>query len=281
MPTQNESSVTFSLEELMAIEKQRLLDEETARREQEEAKARALVEKEEKERIAAAERIAAEDFRRRRDLVDQKLTAAQIEGATIAVVETAKMQAQARLRAEELKLQQEHALELERIRSNVRKGTSPKVIVIAATVMLAIAGVGGFFGIARPRQQASGLVQQARDLAAQCDEADWLLGLQKVAQAEALYPTCEGLAGVRATLQTKLQGARDERDRAYAEKIKILNQTITQMQMAASAPSTEPAKPPPSTGTPVRPPVVRPTQVNTPPVVTHPCPPGIPLAGCN
>jgi hypothetical protein len=283
MTEKNESSVTFSLAELIKIEEQRTVAEAHERAQKQQASARAIAEKEERARLAAAEQIEATERRRQRQQIERKMEAAEIEGAKLAAIEATKMATHARIRADEIKQQQAFELQLAQVQALAKKRTSPWIYAGFAALTIAVAGAGVFGLVLKPRADAAALIKQASALACQKDESQLQVGLQKIAQAEALCATCAGLADVRAKLEQGLWDVQNARETEYAKKLKAAQDALWVLQNTPSEPaasaSIKPANPPPDPKKPVAPPIVHIEHKDT--QVTKPtCPVGVPLSGC-
>jgi len=110
--TQKDSSVLFSLQELMTLEKDRVRSEEELERRAEEAILRQQRE-EEARRLADEEaRLRAAEERRRRDEQRAREEGARLDAIRQAEVERARLEAESAGRLEQLKRQQQHEKEL-------------------------------------------------------------------------------------------------------------------------------------------------------------------------
>jgi len=151
-PSQNQSSVLFSLKELMGLEETRVEEERQAAtleaERREEARRRAEVEsaRQAEEALAREEAQKAEEAR----LVREE--AARHEALRLAAVERARLEALQNARATEQKLANDHharLLELER--DGEKKKLRRNIIVLAAGAVLVLGtGLGIYFGKMRP-----------------------------------------------------------------------------------------------------------------------------------
>lgn len=243
--TSNESSVLFSLRELMDLEHDRI-DDERAREE------RALVEanraKMEAElRIAAADeaRRRADAERRRAEEMARKEEDARLEAMQLAAVERARLEAIERGRLEQVALEHRHEEAMLRLKAErdrvMLKRTTLGLLAVAMTC--GAAALGYYVGVVRPRVAA-----EQREL------------IDRNAQLEAeVRAQADGLDQL---------GARSARLRDDLESI-------------ASAPAAPTVPPTAATATP-QPTVVRPLP-SAPPTATansRPCDPRDPMDFC-
>jgi colicin import membrane protein len=168
-----ESSVLFSLNELLTLEEKRLHDEEQARqgaiadarRKQEEAAARAREAeearaREERERISEAARRAREEE-------------ARLAAFRAAEIERARIETERRAQLEALEAEQAHQRELARIAADAgaRRLRRSIAVVSGAAVLAVSAGLGAYFGYLRPEAERRAAIE-AEKARAQGDEAD-------------------------------------------------------------------------------------------------------------
>ncbi|AUX47216.1 carbohydrate-binding protein [Sorangium cellulosum] len=212
-----ESSVLFSLKQLMRLEDQRLREEREA------AQRRALAEQEARralERQALAEeeaRLRAEEERRRREEAAAREEAARLEAIRAAAVEKARVEAEQRARIEALEKQQEHERSLaalagdaqrRRLRRLVAAGSALGALVTAATL-------GLYLGKIRPdaerarAEHAATRAQHERRLAEL--EGDLAARERQIRDLSLAYQTVRSEAE-KAELQRKLNEARRDRD---------------------------------------------------------------------
>lgn len=173
MAEKNESSVLFSLQELMSLEEERINEEEAtkaarerAERERVEAEARARREAEERSLRAEEERRRAEELRKREE-------EARLEAIRQAELQKAAHEAEHKSRMEALSAQQAHEQQLAALRSDKQK----KKLTIAVGVVAALlvfGGIGGVVAFKNAQEQAEKekaiLLAQAEQLKAEADQ---------------------------------------------------------------------------------------------------------------
>jgi colicin import membrane protein len=142
MSEQKESSVLFSLKELMSLEEDRIRKEEDERRRREEAELQAKLEAERRARAEEEARIQAEEARRRAEEQRAREEAARLEAIRQAEVEKARLDAENAARIEALRHQQEHERQLEAVRAD--KGKKRLALIAGASgFVLLVALIGG------------------------------------------------------------------------------------------------------------------------------------------
>lgn len=202
MSEQKESSVLFSLKELMNLEEDRIRQEEDEKKKRVEADAKARDDAERKARDDEASRIKAEDDRRRAEESRMREETARHEAIRAAEIEKQKIEAERGAQLAAMSKQQEHARALEMIKQDEgKKKLRNMVIGISAAAVLTFGGIAGYvFGVYMPQKAAEKLVQD-NALKAQIEEA--ALAKKEAAQA---------MADVR-KLQEDLASAKDEKSR--------------------------------------------------------------------
>ena len=165
MAEQKESSVLFSLKELMNIEENRIKEEEDAKKKRAEQEVQAKVEAERRAREDEESRLRAEEERRRSDDLRRKMEEAQVEAAKHSEIEKRRLEDQHRLQMEALAKQQAHEKEIHVIQSQKRKGIPPAIIALIAAVLLGAIGAVVFFVAIKPASEAKEEVATAAKLA--------------------------------------------------------------------------------------------------------------------
>lgn len=170
-----DSSVLFSLNQLLGIEQERLREEEAQR-------ARKLAE-EEALRLAAerlrrdeeAQRLAAEETRRRAEESRLREELARAEALRVAAVERARAEAEQKARLEALALTQEHERRLASVTQDASKKRLERLLAGSALVAVVVIGGGAglYFGKIAPENQAR-LAEQSALLAKKEAERDAL-----------------------------------------------------------------------------------------------------------
>ncbi|WP_394828873.1 hypothetical protein [Pendulispora albinea] len=128
MAEQKESSVLFSLKELMSLEEDRIRQEEAERRRQEEEAVQARLELERRAREEEEARIRAVEDERLAEEQRQREEAARLEAIRHAEIERARLEAENAARIQQMRNQQEHA---ERIAALSQDRSKKKLLYIA------------------------------------------------------------------------------------------------------------------------------------------------------
>jgi len=200
---QKDDSVLFSLRSLMAIEDDRLRQEDTARQQavaMEQARADDARRREESE-VAAQKRAEVDarlaDERQRREAEAQAVREREESALRI------RLEAESRRQERELSLRLEQEQRLATIALQQRRGVHPGALGLGALALMAAMGAGTFFGVVKPMREAGAAATQRAELARRdADErrvvaersAD--VARRQVADAEA--------AGRRATAEAQL-----------------------------------------------------------------------------
>jgi len=169
MAEQKESSVLFSLKELMNLEEDRIRQEEDTKRKAEEAAAAARAAEERRAREEEEARIRAQEDKRRAEEQRTREESARIEAIRQGEVEKARLDAENAARIEQLRHQQEHERQL----AMVNQDSSKKRIVLIAGGLgvLLIAGlVGGAVALSNAAKQKEQLQAQLADLTSKQEE---------------------------------------------------------------------------------------------------------------
>ena len=169
MAEQKESSVLFSLKELMNLEEDRIRQEEDAKRRAEEEVARARAKTERKAREEEEARIRAAEDKRRAEEQRTREEAARLEAIRHAEVEKSRLEAENRARMEQLRHQQEHERQLAHLTHDKSK---KRLVLIASGIgVLALVGlVGGAVVISNQVKARQALEAQLTDLQAKQEE---------------------------------------------------------------------------------------------------------------
>ncbi|WP_394839582.1 hypothetical protein LVJ94_22105 [Pendulispora rubella] len=143
MAEQKESSVLFSLKELMSLEEDRIRQEESDRRRQEEDAINARLEAERRAREEEEARLRTIENERLADEQRQREEAARLEAIHKAEMERARLEAENAARLQQLRSQQEHA---ERVAALSQDRSKKKLLYIAVSsgvVLLLVLVFGG------------------------------------------------------------------------------------------------------------------------------------------
>jgi colicin import membrane protein len=159
MSETRESSVLFSLNQLMRIEEDRVAEEE--RRARAEAEAREAAQREVERRARAEEEAAlqADEERRRAAAAARREEEARLEALRVAEVERVRLEAERQARLALLTQQHAHEQKLAAIAEDRQKRRLRRALVAGSIAAAAIfAGAGGwFFGVVRPAEEAARL----------------------------------------------------------------------------------------------------------------------------
>lgn len=212
-----ESSVLFSLKQLMSLEQQRLREEAEA------ARQRAIAEQEARralERHALAEeaaRLQAEEERRRREEERAREEAARLEGIRAAAIEKARVEAEQRARVEAMAKQQEHERMLAALAGDAQKRRLKRLVTggSALLVVAISATLGVYFGKIKPEAEQA-LAEQAAARAAHEQRlaaltSDLAASERQIRELTLAYQEVRSQAE-KAELERKLHEARRGRD---------------------------------------------------------------------
>src|SRR5262249_8905863 len=128
MSEQKESSVLFSLKELMSLEEDRIRSEEADRAAAAAAAERARVEAEQRAREAEEARIRAEEERRRSEEQRMREEAARLDAIKHGEIEEARVEAEQRARLDAMSAQQHHERHLAAIQGDEQKHKLRKIL---------------------------------------------------------------------------------------------------------------------------------------------------------
>jgi colicin import membrane protein len=142
MAEQKESSVLFSLKELMSLEENRIKEEEQERDRRSRAEAERRAREEAERRSAEEARLRAEEEARRADEQRKREEATRLEAIRHGEIEKAKAEAEHQARMQQLAAQQAHEQQLAALNQDQGKKRL-KLIVGVVTAVLVIGIVGG------------------------------------------------------------------------------------------------------------------------------------------
>ena len=172
MAEQKESSVLFSLKELMNLEEDRIRQEEASRKAKQEAELQARLDAERRVREDEEARIRGEEERRRAEEQRIREEQARVEAIRHAEVEKARLDAENAARLEAMRHQQEHERRLQSIKQDKHK-RNLLIAAIGAALLLVFGAVGFVMVVqknAREREQAAAEQQrQTMELQAKLD----------------------------------------------------------------------------------------------------------------
>lgn len=218
MAEQKESSVLFSLKELMGLEEDRIREEEA----QKEAAARAAHEAklaaERAAREAEEARMRAEEEERQRDDQRRKEEAARLEAIRVAEIERARAEAEHQARLASVTAQQQHEATMAALSQDRHKKRLQIMVGVIGGVLL----IGGVAGVAMFQQNKSDNERRAAIEAASRKEAeDKLQRLQREFEMASRkeQELSRSLASAkdeaeRTRLQAELDKAKKDKDKA-------------------------------------------------------------------
>jgi colicin import membrane protein len=175
MAEQKESSVLFSLKELMSLEEDRIKQEENERKRQEDAAIQARLDAERRQREDEEARMAASDEARRVSEQRTREDSTRLDAIRQAEIERARLDAENAARTEQLRHQQEHERQLHAMSQDKGK---KKLQWIAAGfgVFFLIAVVGGGFAVKSSLDRQKALEDQLSSLNGSNDDLQKKLG---------------------------------------------------------------------------------------------------------
>lgn len=202
MSEQKESSVLFSLKELMNLEEDRIRGEEEAKAAQVRAEEEARRAAERAAQDAQESRLRAEEERRRAEEQRQREEAARLEAIRQAEVEKARLEAEQQARMQAMAAQQQHERQLEVIRTDKGKKNLRNGLIGLVVAVLAIGTVVGVMvnkSNEEARSRQAFLEKQAAD--------------EKAAREQLETKLNEQSKNVK-DIQAKLDAAKDETTKA-------------------------------------------------------------------
>ena len=236
MPEQKESSVLFSLKELMNLEEDRIKQEESDRQRQLDAANQARLEAERRAREEEEARMQADEERRRAEERRTREDSARVNAIHQAEIEKARLEAENAARIEQLRHQQEHERQIKALGQDKHKKRLT-LIAASAGIFLVVALVGG--GLYIKNQSDEQAAQQAR-FQQESKEAQEKL--------DKLTRELKDQQDSVSSLESAVQNAKDNESRALAQQklAEAKNQaaaTTKALQNAQSHPSGGGSKP--------------------------------------
>jgi colicin import membrane protein len=229
MAEQKESSVLFSLKELMNLEEERIKQEEEERKRREEAELQARLDAERRAREEEERRLKAEEERRRAEEQRAREEAARLEAIRQAEIEKARVEAENQARLEAMRRQQEHEKELEAVRRDKAKKRLT-YIALGASFVLVAALVGGGIFVKGKIDEANALKTQLAALNADKEDTERKLREAKTDEE-------------KAALQAKLEDLQSQIDKAKNNTSPAPTKTTTKVTGPAVPGNTAPKKP--------------------------------------
>lgn len=175
MAEQKESSVLFSLKELMNLEEDRIKKEEDERKRVEEAETQARLDAERRARDEEERKLRADEERRRSEEQRSREEATRLEAIRQGEIEKARLEQEQVARMEALKRQQEHEKELHLLSQDKHKKRLTYIALGSGFVLVA-ALVGGGIVIKGQLDRAKALEAQLNSLNADRDDLTRKLG---------------------------------------------------------------------------------------------------------
>lgn len=248
-----ESSVLFSLKELMSLEEDRIKQEDADKQRAADDERRAREADELRRRQEEEARLAAEEERRRQEEQRKREEEARLEAIRHAEIEKKRIEAERAAQLEAMSKQQEHARQLAMIQQDQSKKKLRNTLigVGAGSFLLIAGGLGLYFGKIKPEQEAAAAAAEA-DRRKASEEAEASKKAAEMARAEITK------------LMDDLKNAKDENTRA------ALEQKLKEAQEAANKK--------PGVGGPARPGAGKGDTGGAKPA-GRACPPGDPLCG--
>jgi colicin import membrane protein len=179
---QKESSVLFSLKELMTLEEDRIRTEEADRAAQAAAAEKARVEAERAAREAEEARIRSEEERRRFEEQRSREEHAKLEAIRVGEVEKARVEAEQRARLEAMAAQQQHERSLAAISQDEGKQKLRKMLMYGGIAVFVLGGIGTYVGVdayQKSQKDAAAAAEQKRIADAERDKIQAQLSEQQ------------------------------------------------------------------------------------------------------
>jgi colicin import membrane protein len=242
MSEQKESSVLFSLKELMNLEEDRIKQEETVRQRQEQAEVQAKLDADRRAREEEQARLQADEDRRRSEEQRTREEAARVAAIHQAEIEKARLAAESASRIEQLRHVQEHEIQIKALSQDKHKKRLTLIAGSAGALLLIALVGGGLFFKSQSDQQAVEKARNSAELAEQQAKIDKLMQdlkdeQDRMSQAELAVNNAKDDAA-RADAQRKLAEAKNQ---AAATKQQITNV----QQHSGPAPAKKPCNCPP------------------------------------
>jgi colicin import membrane protein len=210
MSEQKESSVLFSLKELMNLEEDRIRSEEAERTAAAAAAEKAKADAERSAREAEEARIRAEEERRRLDEQRSREETARLEAIRVAEVEKARIEAEQRARLEAMAAQQQHERSLAAINQDQSKKKLRNMLIVGGAVV-GIGLIGGGFALYKSNADRTAQDQARAEQQRQADEEKAKLAAQVEEQRKKMESLLAQLAGANdEATRLKLQKQLDE-----------------------------------------------------------------------
>jgi colicin import membrane protein len=231
MAEQKESSVLFSLKELMSLEEDRIKQEDDDKKRKEAAELHARQDAERRAREAEEARMHGEEERRRQDEQRTREEQARVEAIRQGEVEKARHEAEQQARLRAMGQQQEHERQLAAL-SQDKKKKQLTYIALGIGALLILGGAGGGFAFYKSGQeQARVTALKNAEIAEQKAQLDKLMGDLK-AQSDAIAASEAALASAksdadRSAALAKLEVAKAEQKKTQANIANVQSRPTT------------------------------------------------------
>jgi colicin import membrane protein len=203
MAEQKESSVLFSLKELMNLEEDRIKQEADEKKRRADGEAQSRLDAERRAREQEQARLLAEEDRRRNEDLRKKEEAARLEAIRHGEIEKARVEAEQRARLEAMTKQQEHERQLSALKHDEHKKKLQRMVMFiggGAAIVIAL-GLGWYFGVKKPEDE-----KRAAEVVAQ--------QLQRDEEVKRLTKQLEDQQTKVGELMQQLASAQDDKTRA-------------------------------------------------------------------
>ncbi len=214
MADKEESSVLFSLQELMSLEEERIADEEAASEAASQAEQSRLDAEARTQREAEESRILAEEELRRAEELRRREDEARVVAAAQAELDKAKAETDNKARLEQIAQAQGHEQKLAEIKQDKSKKKLQIFLAVAAVAILGIAG--GFF--AYQKQQAEETAKKELAFQLELEEAQKAADEQVKKLERELENNKDISDAERRKLKQQIESAKKAADKAGKEK---------------------------------------------------------------
>jgi colicin import membrane protein len=237
MADQKESSVLFSLKELMSLEEDRIKQEADNRKRKEASELQARADAERRAREAEEARVAAEGERRRQEDQRQREEQARVEAIRQAEAERVHANAESEARLRETQQKQEHERKLAALSQDKKKKQLTYISVGIGTLLIAGAvGAAVVYKESEHRRLAL-LEEQNRTNKALAEQKEAIVKLQNdLDNATKAVAVAEENAR-KATSDDERKAAEAEREKAVAA-LKHAKKDLAAMNVKPAAPAT-------------------------------------------
>lgn len=220
MAEQKESSVLFSLKELMSLEEDRIKQEEDDRKRKEQAEQQARLDAERRAREAEEARMRAEEERRRQEEQRGREEQARLEAIRHAEIEKARHEAEQQARLRAMQQQQDHERQVLALSQDKHK-KKLTYIAVGIGAVLVFGGIGGGYAFYSSAQEAKRIQalkdEEIRQKEQQLSKLMAELKAQNDAVAEAQAAAANAKSDAeRAAAQAKLAKAQEDARKTQA-----------------------------------------------------------------